>query len=134
MSVFSSPRFLRTVLWADAASGAGTGALQLALAAPLALWLGLPQALLWGSGIAIFAFVALAAHLARQPVPPRGLLGLLVAGNWAWVAACLGLAFGGVLSPTPLGQAYLLVQAVAVAVLAELQWLGLRRVVPAGWA
>jgi hypothetical protein len=30
MSIFASPRFLRLVMWADAASCAATGALQLA--------------------------------------------------------------------------------------------------------
>ena len=55
-------------------------------------------------------------------------------GNFAWVGACLVLLFGGAVSPTPLGQAYLVVQAVAVVVLAELQWMALRRLRPAAVA
>ena len=64
----------------------------------------------------------------------RPLLGALVVGNFAWVAACGVLLFHGAVSPTPLGQAYLVVQAVAVLVLAELQWMALRRTRPAAMA
>jgi hypothetical protein len=35
---------------------------------------------------------------------------------------------------SPLGQAYLLLHALAVAALAELEWFGLRRAPSAGWA
>lgn len=134
-SVLRSPAFLRRVLWADALSGAATGALQLAVPGLLAHWLGLPEALLLGSGAAIFAFVLLAGFLAKQDVPPRPLLALLVVGNWAWVAGCVALAFAGVLAPSALGVAYLLMQAGVVAVLAELQWMGLRqrRAAEAAW-
>jgi hypothetical protein len=45
MSIFASPRFLRYVLLADAASGAATALLQLTAGAALASLLGLPQGL-----------------------------------------------------------------------------------------
>jgi hypothetical protein len=133
MHPFPSPSVLRAVLWADAASGAATAVLQLAMADALAQWLGLPRLLLLASGVVLWLFVALAASLAsRSPVPPAGLK-LLVAGNWAWVAGCVGLLLAGT-AGTTLGQAYLVMQAVAVAVLAELQWLGLKRQPQPGWA
>ena len=47
--------------------------------------------------------------------------------NSAWVAGSLALLVSGAVSPTMLGYAFVLVQAVAVGVLAELQWIGLRR-------
>lgn len=123
----TSPAGLRRVLAFDALSGAATGALQLGLTGLLAPWLGLPAALLQGSGIAIFAFVALAGWLALQAAPPRLALGALVVGNFAWVIGCLVLAFGGATGLTGLGMAYLVFQAVVVLILAELQWMGLRR-------
>ncbi|QHE85143.1 hypothetical protein [Hydrogenophaga sp. BPS33] len=123
----TSPLGLRRVLWADALSGSGTAGLHLALAGSLSPWLGLPTGLLSASGIVLLLYVALAGALALQPTPPRAWLTTLIVGNFAWVAACLVLLFGGVVSPTPLGQAYLVVQAVAVFVLAELQWTALRR-------
>lgn len=128
LSFTVSPTLLRKVLWADALSGAATGALQLALPGALAAWLGLPEALLVSSGLAIFAFVALAGYLATRADVPRTLLTLLVVGNWSWVVGCVALALSGVLTLTALGVGYLLVQAAAVAVLAELQWMGLRQV------
>ncbi|MGE0097652.1 MAG: hypothetical protein AB7S86_04825 [Hydrogenophaga sp.] len=123
----TSPAGLRRVLAFDALSGAATGALQLGLTGLLSQWLGISEALLQGAGIAIFAFVALAAWLALQATPPRGALAVLVIGNLAWVAGCLALVFGGAPGVTGLGVGYLLFQAVVVLVLAELQWMGLRR-------
>lgn len=123
----SSPAVLRRVLAFDAISGAGTGALHLLLAPLLSMWLGLPEVLLHASGIAIFGFVALAGWLAFQASPPRGALMALVALNFAWAIGCLWLLFGGAVSATPLGVVYLLVQAAVVLVLAELQWMGARR-------
>jgi len=123
-----SPAGLRSVLWADAASGLAIAALQWAAADPLSALLGLPVALLRGSALVLLAYVALASLLAMRGGQPRALLALLVIDNWAWVAGCLLLAFGPLAAPTGLGVAYLLVQAVAVGALAELQWLGgLRR-------
>jgi hypothetical protein len=122
----SSPTTLRRVLAFDAVSGAGTGVLHLLLAPVLASWLGLPEALLQASGVAIFAFVLLAGWLALQASPPRGPLMGIVLLNVAWALGCLWLVFGGAVNPTPLGVAYLLVQAAAVLVLAELEWMGLR--------
>jgi hypothetical protein len=130
MSIFAyltSPAGLRRVLAFDAISGLGTGLLQVAASGPLSQWLGLPETLLRTSGIAIFAFVALAGWLAMQRTPMRVGLAVLVIGNFAWVIGCLWLALGGASGATHLGVAYLMVQVVVVAALAELQWTGLRQ-------
>lgn len=130
-SQLTSPAVLRRVLAFDALSGAATGALHLGLASTLAAWLGLPEILLQASGTAIFAFVALAGWLALQASPARGALMALVLLNCAWAVACLWLVFGGAVALTPLGLAYLLVQAVVVLVLAEWQWMGWRQLASA---
>jgi len=130
MSVFAyltSPTGLRRVLWFDAISGMGTGALQLAASGPLSQLLGLPESLLRASGVAIFSFVALAAWLAMQRSPSRAGLAVIVVGNFAWSLGCLWLALGGAAGATALGVGYLMVQVVVVAALAELQWMGLRQ-------
>jgi hypothetical protein len=131
LNTLTSATGLRRVLAFDAVSGAGTGALQLGLTGLLSQWLGLSAPLLQGSGLAIFVFVVLAGWLAMQSVPPRAALAALVVGNFAWVAGCLALVLGGAPAVTPLGIAYLIVQAVVVLVLAELQWMALRRTRPA---
>ncbi|MCW5653210.1 hypothetical protein [Hydrogenophaga sp.] len=127
LAYLTSPAGLRRVLWADALSGTGSAALHLLFAGSLASLLGLPAGLLLASGAVLLVYVALAGSLALQVTPSRTALVLLALGNFAWVAACLALLFGGLVSPTPLGQAYIVVQAVAVLVLAELQWMALRR-------
>ena len=127
LAYFTSPAGLRRVLAFDAISGGGTGLLQLAATGLLSGMLGLSETLLRSSGIAIFAFVALAAWLAMQRTPSRAGLAVLVLGNFAWAIGCLWLALGGAAGVTSVGVAYLMVQVMVVAVLAELQWMGLRQ-------
>lgn len=127
LAYFTSPAGLRRVLAFDAISGVGTGLLQLAASGLLSGMLGLSEPLLRSSGIAIFAFVALAAWLAMQRTPSRAGLAVLVVGNFAWAIGCLWLALGGAPGATILGVAYLMVQVLVVAALAELQWMGLRQ-------
>ena len=55
---------------------------------------------------------------------------LKVAGKLTWAAGCGLLLFGGYTAPSVLGTAYVLVQALTVAVLAELQYFGLCRSAP----
>lgn len=122
-----SLRFLRTVLWFDASTGYGLGALHLAAPALLMHWLGLPAALLQVSGVMLLGFALLATALARADRIPRGWLAVLVLGNACWALASLGLLLGTALEPPFWGQAYLLMHVVSVAVLAAAQWGGLRR-------
>ena len=126
-SLAASPLFLRRVLWLDAATGVATGLLQVGLAAWLAPLLGLPERLLLVSGWALFCYVALIAFIATRPFIAPALLWLLIVANGAWVLACLALLFGGLVTPTLLGQGFIAVQAVAVGLLMELQWFGVRR-------
>jgi hypothetical protein len=126
MSMLASPRFLRNVLLADAASCFATGALQLTLSDSLSRWLGLPAPLLAGTGAFLLACAALAAFVATRSRIPRGAVWLFVGANALWALGCFGLLAGNLVTPTGLGTAWLVLQAVTVAVLAELQWMGLR--------
>ena len=129
-SLAASPLFLRRLLWLDAATGVATGLLQLLLADHLAALLGLPVALLVASGWALFGYVALISFIATGAVIPRALVGLLIVANGLWVLGCLVLLFGPLVAPTLLGKAFIGLQAVAVGLLAELQWFGLRKAPP----
>ncbi|MDM0004111.1 hypothetical protein QTI51_02970 [Variovorax sp. J22G73] len=132
MSVFASPRFLPRVMWADAASCAATGALQVAFTGALAALTGLPAPLLMGTGLFLLAYAAVAALVAMRRTPPRMLIGLVVLGNFGWAVACVALLVSGMFPVTAVGIAWVLAQAVCVVVLAELQWTGLRRTRGAG--
>jgi hypothetical protein len=134
MSIFASPRFLRNVLWADAASGAASSLLHLLAAGVLAEWLGLPHSVLVMSGAALLVYVAGAMYLAAYEPISRSGVSMLIAANWAWVGATAVVFLMNSATATPLGQAYLVMHGVAVAVLAELEWFGLRRAPRIGWA
>jgi hypothetical protein len=130
MSVFASPRFLSRLMWADAASCAATGALQVVFTDALASLTGLPVGLLMGTGVFLLAYAAAAAAMAARRDPPRGLIGLVVIGNFGWAAACAALLAGGLFPVTGIGMAWVVAQALCVVLLAELQWTGLRRTRP----
>lgn len=133
-SLTSSPRFLRSVLWLDAATGVATGALQLLLTGLLASLLGLPEALLVASGWAIFGYVALIGFIATRQFVPASLVWLLIGANLLWVAGCVALLLGDFVTLTLAGKLFIAVQAVAVGLLAEMQWVGLRKAtVQPGW-
>jgi hypothetical protein len=134
MSMFDSPRFLRNVLLADSASCLATGALQVALTQPLAQLTNLPAGLLMATGVFLLAYAALVGIVALRDPVPRALVWVFVAGNFAWAAGCAALIVEHAVAPTLLGEAWLIAQAVTVVVLAELQWMGLRRQAPLGWA
>jgi hypothetical protein len=120
------PHFLRRVLALDALSCAACALPQLLLNQSMARWLGLPSVLLSGTGLFLLVYSAVVGFLASRAAPPRPLVWLLVAGNLVWAVDCLLLLASGWVSPTALGTAYVLVQAMTVLLLADLQWLGLR--------
>jgi hypothetical protein len=134
MSIPASPRFLRNVLFADAASCAGAGGLQVLFTAALAELLNLPAMLLAGTGWFLLAYGTLVAFIATRDHLPRALVWLFMAGNIGWATACVVPLAGGWVAPTALGAAWILAQAATVAVLAQLQWTGLRRTRIPGWA
>jgi hypothetical protein len=134
MSLAASPRFLRHVMLADAASCAGTGALQVLFATPFAGLFHMHADLLLGSGLFLLAYAAVAAFVGTREPIPRALVALFAAGNLGWAVACIALVATGTFAPTPLGTLWVGAQVVVVLVLAELQWLGLKRYPVAGWA
>jgi len=97
-------------------------------AAPLLeRWLALPAPLLRYAGFSLLPFAALVLYLAKRDVLPRGGVWTIIALNAAWVVASAALLLAGGVAPTPLGYGFVIVQAVAVAALAEMQYMGLRR-------
>ena len=127
MSVFTHPRFLSYVMWADAASCAGCGALQVLFTDQVAATTGLGAPLLAATGWFLIAYAIAAAFIASRQQPPRGLIAVVVLGNLAWAAGCACLALSGIYQPSAAGWGWLGLQAGTVLVLAELQWTGLRR-------
>lgn len=126
----SSPNFLRNVLRADALSCVVCGVLQVVFTGQMAQLLGLPEALLAYTGEFLLVYAAVVAFVSTRDPLPRALVWGLVAGNLGWAIACALLLVSGRLAPSMLGTAYVVAQALTVAVLAELQFFGLRRSAP----
>jgi hypothetical protein len=124
---FSSPRFLRRVLLLDAATSVACGLLMTAGAGVLSSLLDLPQALLSEAGLLLFPFAALVWYTATRNSPPRALVWLIIGSNALWALDSIALLLSGWVSPNLLGEAFVLAQAIVVAVLAELEYFGLRR-------
>ena len=119
--------FLRNVLKADAAFSA-VGAVLMAAGAPIVAPLtGLPPTLLIGAGLALVPWVALLVYIVRQPGVSRLVMIDVIAVNALWAAVSVGLLVSGMIAPNALGAAFVLAQALVVAVFAELQFVGMRR-------
>lgn len=125
-TLVTHPRFLPRVLLVDAVATGATALLLLAGAEFLQPLLQLPAALLRGAGLFLLPFVACVGAMSRMAqVPPRA-MAAVIAINAAWVVASVWLVVGGPFQPGVLGTAFVLAQAAAVAVFAELGWFGLR--------
>jgi len=125
--MISSSQFLRRALLSDAIFS-GTGALAMAPGASmLAALLDLPETLLLETGLFLFAYAALVAWLGTRAAVPKLLVAIVIAGNAAWTIASIALLFSGSVSPNLLGELFVVAQAIGTGVLAELQYIGLRR-------
>src|SRR5262245_33457468 len=118
----SSPQFLRNVLRFDAFTCFLSGAASLALGRMLEAPLGLPASLLHGSGIALLVVGAFILFAARGVPALRWPVWVVVIGNVVWALDSVLLLLSDYAEPTPLGIAYVIAQAVVVAVLAELEY------------
>jgi hypothetical protein len=123
----SSSIFLRRVLLLDALASGATAVLLLVGAGYLDRFLGLPAGLLRGAGLILIPFVLFVGYVGLRDSHVRGAVWSIVAANVAWVAASLLLLVSGFVAPSILGYAFVIAQALAVGVLAELQVIGLRR-------
>ncbi|MHA6791916.1 hypothetical protein ACVGVM_00090 [Pseudonocardia bannensis] len=120
-------RLLRSALQLDALASGLLGIAAVTAAPLLTELLGISPGLLRGAGAFLVVFAAALLALGSRPVVAAGGVRVVVALNIVWVLGSLvGLAAGWS-ALTTLGLAFVLVQAGAVAVLADLQWTGLRR-------
>ena len=127
MHRFANWSLLRLALLADAAASGGMGVLLATAADPLAQWFGLPVALLREVGLLLIPYAGLLLYLASKQTTPRLPAQLIVAGNVLWVLGSAMLLMSGLVAPAALGTAFVIAQALIIAILAELQVMGLKR-------
>jgi hypothetical protein len=127
MSLVAMSSFLRRALQADALVSAAAGA-AMSLGAPvLAPFLNLPHGLLVGAGVVLFPWAAALGWLAGKTAVPAAAVWTVIGLNAVWVIESVWLALGGMVRPNAFGEAFIAVQALAVVVLAELEFIGMRR-------
>lgn len=119
--------FIRRVLLLDAVTSGVTGAGLVLMAGPLAGLLALPADLLRGAGLALLPFAAAVAWLGSRDRPSPRAVRVIVVLNLLWAVDSALIVGLGWVTPNGLGVAFIALQAVAVAALAGLQVVGLRR-------
>ena len=124
-------RLLRIALLADAAATAATALLLIVFSVPFEGLLGLPPAFSRAIGLGLLPYAAVVAYLGTRPQVSRTAVWAVIACNVVWVVDSALLLTGNWINPTPLGVAFVIAQAVAVAGLADAQFVGLRKTVAA---
>jgi hypothetical protein len=123
----SYPPLLRWALLIDAAASAATGLLLTLGGGPLRDLLGLPEPLMHYAGLSLLPFAALVAFAATRREVPRALVWAVIACNGLWAIDSLAIVALKFVTPTWLGAAFVVVQALAVGGLGLLQYAGLAR-------
>ncbi len=128
VATFTTPSpLLRKSLLADALLSGVTGLVLALLAGPLAAPLGLSVGLLRWSGIILIPCAGFVARLGKRARMQRPWVFVVVACNAVWALDSVLLLVAGWIEPTLPGEVFVLGQAAVAAVLAELQFIGLRR-------
>jgi hypothetical protein len=127
MSRIQPNAFLRNAILLDAIASGATSLLLVAGAGLLDGLLGLPVALLREAGLVLIPYVAFVAWVATRETVAIVAVWAIIAANAAWAVASFGLLLSGWVAPTALGIAFVIAQALAVALFGELQYMGLKR-------
>lgn len=120
MSIENTP-FLRNILIADGMTCVGAAVLTIFGGSFLGPFLQLPEGLLFWAGVILLPFAALLFVAARRSAVPRFWLTEIVLMNALWVVASFGLLVSGLIAPNMLGTAFIVAQALAVALFTVLQ-------------
>jgi hypothetical protein len=126
MMTVRSSTLLRRLLLVDAAISGATGVMMLAAAGLLASLLEVPAPLIRYSGLLLLPFAAMVLYFAKAERLSRGRVWTVILMNASWVLGSVVLLVTGWIDPNVFGVAFVVVQAIAVAGLAEFQYTALR--------
>jgi len=127
MTHFQPSPLLRRALRADAAVSGSTGFLLALTAGWLSGPLGLPYELLLAAGVSLLPFALTLAWLANCDRLSTLWVWAVIGINLLWVADSLLLLVSAWVAPSLLGYAFVIAQALVVALFAELEFFGLKR-------
>ena len=118
---------LRRVLLADALVSGATGLLMFGGAGFLASLLDLPQPLLSYAGLVLLLYGALVAWVGTRENLQRPAVWTVILANALWTVDSIVLLLSGWVAPNALGFAFVIAQALVVALFAVMQSSGIRR-------
>lgn len=121
--------FLKLALLADAVASGAMGLLLVLAAGPLTGWLGLPEELMRAVGVFLVPYALAVTYVGTRQKVLSAAVNAIILANTLWVVASFALLSSGTLSPSLLGYLFVTAQAMAVAVFAIAQYIGLRKVV-----
>jgi hypothetical protein len=127
MSFIQTSTFLRRVLVLDAISCAGMGLLLVTFSGWSSAVLSLPVELLQQASMVLLPFALLLAFLSTRARLPRAAVWAVIVANAIWAIDSIVLLFTGWVQPSLLGYLFVAGQAAFVAVIAELEYIGLRK-------
>jgi hypothetical protein len=119
--------FLRRAIQGDAVITGAMAVLLVAAAGFLGPLTDLPESFLRQIGIFLIVYAALVGLLGTRELMPKLAVWAVIAANAIWTIDSIALLFTGWVQPNLLGQAFVVAQALSVAVIAELQYIGLTR-------
>jgi hypothetical protein len=119
--------FLRRVVQLDAAATGATGLLLLGGTSFLHSLLNLPVSLLTYAGIFSVGWALALGIASLRERLLQSFVWTIIIANVAWVIGSVALLVSGYVSPSFLGYAFVIAQALAVDIFAALQFFGLRR-------
>ena len=127
MTSIRASSLLRRVLIVDAVISGASGVAMFALADVFASLLQLPADLVREAGIVLLPFAAFVGFVASRHEPARFAVWAIIALNILWVVDSILLLFSNWVAPNALGYVFVIAQAAMVLVLADLEYMGLKR-------
>jgi hypothetical protein len=127
MTSIRASSLLRRVLIVDALSCGAMGIAMFALADLFAGLLQLPVELIREAGIILLPFAAFVGFVASRREPVRIAVWAIIALNVVWVVDSIVLLLTGWVAPNALGYIFVIAQAAVVLVLADFEYMGLKR-------
>ena len=127
MTSIRASSLLRRVLIVDAVSSGVMGVAMFALADLFASLLQLPVEVIREAGIILLPFAAFVGFVASRSEPARIAVWAIIALNIVWVVDSIVLLFTGWVAPNALGYVFVIAQAAVVLVLADFEYMGLKR-------
>jgi hypothetical protein len=127
MTSIRASSFLRRVLIIDAVFSGVSGVAMIAFAGLIASLSQLPVDLISEAGIVLLPFAAFVGFVASRSEPARLAVWAIIAINIVWAVDSIVLLFSGWVAPNALGYAFVIAQAAGVLVLADLEYMGVKR-------